>query len=121
VRREIKARLAVEDVSGVAGGVSEGVAAANARRAVDDAAARVVQVTRELRRHISDSRQVAFGMVTELREAAANREELEAAIEQESRGNPKKRVSLLKAVSLQSRSGVIANPSGSSSELTTES
>jgi hypothetical protein len=84
VRREIASRLVSEDVSD---GVSAEVSVVNARRAVDGAATGVVALVREHPKNIGNSREVVHGVVTELKEAAGNRQELGEVIEQESRGN----------------------------------
>lgn len=72
VRREIKARLAVEDVPRVSDDVSAGVAAANAGRAVEDAASRGIAVLREHRADIARLRRIASQLAIRLEERIAN-------------------------------------------------
>lgn len=58
-------------------------------------------------------------LVTELQEATENRDDIEDAIEEETRGdqNGKRRAMMLRAVSLSSRSGVILNLSSAMKNL----
>ncbi len=107
VRREARARL----VSEVSVEVSTQVSAAIARQAVDDAATRVVMVTREHRQDIKAARTVAKALVEELAEVSEKRVEIEEDIEAETKKDKtgERRARMLKAVSLSTRSGIIAN------------
>ena len=99
VREEVSARL-VSDVPREA-----------ERAAIEPAVARGVQVVREHRASIGRGQRLLSGLFGELEEATESRDEIEAAIEEETAGddNGKRRAIMLRAVALPSRAGVIVN------------
>jgi hypothetical protein len=98
VRKEVSARLISEKVSPEAA-------------AIEPAVARGVQVVREHRASIGRGQRLVSALFGELEEAAENRDEIEAAIEEETEDddNGKRRAMMLRAVALPSRAGVIVN------------
>jgi hypothetical protein len=108
VREEVSARL-----------VSDGVSAKSARETVELAAERQIKIIREHRQDIAAGRNMARGLFDELREASDNRDEIEAAIEDETKGDrsPKRRNMMLKAVSLGSRASTLFSLSGALKNL----
>jgi len=98
VRQEVSARL-----------VSAEVSAANAREAVDAAAARGVEVVRQHRSVIGRGRDLTLRLLDELDATTTHVGELEEMIEEETAGDQssQRRNAMLKAVSLPSRATVI--------------
>ena len=104
VREAVTAKLVTSEVTGAAG----------QRETIEAAAARVVQVIREHRTSIGRAQRLVKALFGELEEATENRDEIDEAIEAESRDEDKgkRRAMMLRAVALPSRSGVIVNLSG---------
>jgi hypothetical protein len=100
VRKEVSARL-----------VSEKVSPEAERAAIEPAVARGVQVVREHRASIGRGQRLLSALFGELEEAAENRDEIEAAIEEETEDDDtgKRRAMMHRAVALPSRAGVIVN------------
>ncbi len=112
VRRQVSARLVSPEVS-------PEVSFANAKEAVETAAARGVEVVRQHRRDISEKRDLVRGLVAELRQASDGRADLEEAIEDETADDKdaRRRNSMLRAVSLASRAGIIRDLTASAKTL----
>lgn len=98
VRQEASARL-----------VSDSVSEANAEQAVNEAAARVVEVVREHRKDIKAGRNLVARMMSELDATTSQQDALEteilAATGQDS--SERRQAAMMKAISLPSRAGVI--------------
>lgn len=104
VREEVSTRLVSSEVSNEKQAETEA-------EAINLAAARGVQVVREHREAIKRGQTLVSDLMDELREATSSREEIEAAIETETDKDrdSKRRNSMLRAVSLPSRSTVVGN------------
>jgi len=98
VREEVSARLVSESTE-------------PERAAIEPAVARGVQVVREHRASIGRGQRLVSALFGELEEASENRDEIEAAIGEETEDdeNGKRRAMMLRAVALPSRAGVIVN------------
>lgn len=103
VRREITNRLVRESVS------SE-VSNANAKEAVETAAARGVELVRQHRRSLGRAQCIIEKLLFELERGTDNVDDIEAAIDEETAKdkNDKRRNMMLKAVSLPSRAQTAA-------------
>ena len=110
VREEVSTRL-----------VSDEVSSANAREAIDAAAARAVDVIRSHRRGISTALDLVGKLMAELTEGTEERYEIEEEIEEETKAdrNPKRRNAMLRAVALPSRASVIMSLSSAMKNLVT--
>lgn len=88
--------------------VSEGVSAATISETVEKAAERDIQIVRQHRADIGDQRVLVGDLVAELREATSCRDDIEAAIEEETADDksPRRRDQMLRAVALASRVGI---------------
>lgn len=108
VREEVSARL-----------VSDGVSAANARETIDLAAARGVEVVRQHRNDLRTGRTIVADLMAELLTVNGSGDEIEAAIEEETKDDKtgQRRALMLKAVSLPSRAGVIKDLSAAMKNL----
>lgn len=110
VRNRAKAKL-----------VSPEVSAANAEQAVEDAAARVVQVVREHRRDIGAGRSLVGRMMSELDATTSQQDALEVeilAVTGED-SSDRRRAAMMKAISLPSRAVVIRDLSTAMKNLVT--
>lgn len=98
VRKEVSARL-----------VSEEVSVAQETEAVETAAARGVEVVRSHRNDIGEARRLFLDLLMELKDSTDNRDEIEEAIEDDTKRDPnrQRRGRMLRAVSLASRAGVL--------------
>jgi hypothetical protein len=98
VREEVSARLVSESTE-------------TERTAIEPAVARGVQVVREHRASIGRGQRLVSALFGELEKASESRDEIEAAIEEETENedNGKRRAMMLRAVALPSRAGVIVN------------
>jgi hypothetical protein len=108
VRQEVSARL-----------VSPEVSEANARQAVDDAAARVVEVVREHRKDIKAGRHLVSRMMSELDATTSQQDALEAeilAVTGED-SSDRRRNAMMKAIGLPARAGVIRDLSNAMKNL----
>ena len=110
VRAEVANRLVAKEVTN-----------GNAREAVETAVLRGVEVIGQHRSDIGRARKACSALVAELEEATANRDQIEAAIEQETEGDNsgKRRAMMLRAVSLPSRATTISNLSVALKNLVT--
>ena len=89
--------------------VSDEVSEANAQTAIDNAAARVVEVVREHRKDIGAGRMLVSRMMSELDAATSQQGALEVEILAETGedSSSRRRNAMMKAISLPSRAGVI--------------
>jgi len=111
VRTAAKEKLVREDglhETGLHGGLRSST---NDKETIEVAAQALVAVAREHRATIRSGRSIICSLLTELQEVADNREEIEAAIEEETAGDrdSKRRNMMMKAVALPSRAGVMLN------------
>src|ERR1700722_7248426 len=100
VRDEVSARL-----------VSEKVSSETERAAIEPAVARGVQVVREHRASIGRGQRLVSALFGELEEASENRDEIEAAIEEETEDDDKGkgRAMMLRAGALPGAARAVAN------------
>ena len=89
--------------------VNDGVKGVNAQEAIDMAARRGVEVVRSHRRDIASGRRLVNLLMGQLLDAANHREEIEEEILEETAGdrNPKRRISMLQAISLPRHAGAL--------------
>ena len=101
--------------------VSDGVSNANARQAVETAAARVVEVVRSHRQDISAGRKLVATLFNELSEATENRYEIDEAIEAETAADTsgKRAAMMRRAVALPSRAATLLSLSGALKNIIT--
>jgi hypothetical protein len=103
VRREVSNRLVRAEVSAE-------VSNANAKEAVETAAARGVELVRQHRRSLGRAQAIAEKLLFELERGTDNIDDIEAAIDEETAADKsdKRRNMMLKAVSLSSRAQIAA-------------
>jgi len=101
--------------------VSDGVSTANARQAVETAAARVVEVVRSHRNDISTGRKLVGALFNELNEATEHRFDIDEAIEVETASdtNGKRAAMMRRAVALPSRAATLLSLSGALKNIIT--
>lgn len=113
-RGAVNAKLVKETAS-----VNGDVNGLNARQTVEAAAARGVEVVRGHRQDISVGRSMVALLLGQLHEAATNRDAIEEAIYDETRGdeNLQRRNQMLRAVSLPAHAGVVKDLSAALKNL----
>jgi hypothetical protein len=113
VRKVAKEKLVRTDgsQSGSQSGSQQTSKSVSEKEITENAAELIVAVVRDHRSTLGSGRKIVSTLIAELQEASDNRAEIEESIEEETKGNEnsKRRNSMLRAVSLPVRAGVMLN------------